>query len=178
MFLKALKQKLKHKSGRKYLKQLLEQPQEGANASKGIKSVGVIVDLDRFENANLFYQFVEDFSLRPNSVKIIGYKSFYDKNSPYSTPVFSDKDLGWKGEIENSYALEFFNREYDLLVNYYTDDHLLLQLMTIKSKARIKVGFGEVDKNLNDLILHTPMADFNLFKKELKKYLRIFKEIE
>ena len=178
MFLKALKQKLKHKSGRKYLKQLLEQPQEGANASKGIKSVGVIVDLDRFENANLFYQFVEDFSLSPNSVKIIGYKSFYDKNSPYSTPVFSDKDLGWKGEIENSYALEFFNREYDLLVNYYTDDHLLLQLMTIKSKARIKVGFGEVDKNLNDLILHTPMADFNLFKKELKKYLRIFKEIE
>lgn len=178
MFLKALKQKLKHKSGRKYLKQLLEQPLGSSNTSKGIKSIGCIVDLDRFENADLFYQFVEDFSLRPNSVKIIGYKSFYDKNSPYSTPVFSDKDLGWKGEIENSYALEFFNREYDLLVSYYTDDHLLLQLMTIKSKARIKVGFGEVDKNLNNLILHTPISDFNLFKKELKKYLKIFKEID
>lgn len=178
MFLKALKQKLKHKSGRKYLKQLLERPSKSSNTGKGITSIGCIVDLDQFDNANLFYQFVEDFSLRPNSVKIIGYKSFYDKNSPYATPVFSDKDLGWKGEIQNSYALEFFSREYDLLVNYYTDDHLLLQLMTIKSKARIKVGFGEVDKNLNDLILHTSIKDFNLFKQELKKYLKILKEID
>tara|TARA_R110000868_G_scaffold4211_15_gene26804 strand:- start:42618 stop:43154 length:537 start_codon:yes stop_codon:yes gene_type:complete len=178
MFLKALKQKLKHKSGRKYVKQLLQSPLEGSRQVKGIKSIGCIVDLDKFGDTNLFYQFVEEFSLRPNSVKIIGYKNFYDKNSPYSTPVFSDKDLGWKGNIENGYALEFMNREYDLLINYYTDDHLLLKLMTLKSKARIRVGFVEVDKNLNDLILNTPVEDFGLFKEELKKYLKILKEIE
>lgn len=178
MFLKALKQKLKLKSGRKYIKHLLENPTESSKKGKGIMSIGCIVDLDSFDHTNLFYQFVEEFSLRPNSVNIIGYKNFYDKNSPYSTPVFSDKDLGWKGEIENSYVLEFMNRDYDLLVNYYTNDKLLLKLMTLKSKARIKVGFGEVDKNLNDLILNTPIADFVLFKKELKKYLKVLKEID
>tara|TARA_R110000796_G_scaffold252619_2_gene388782 strand:+ start:28550 stop:29086 length:537 start_codon:yes stop_codon:yes gene_type:complete len=178
MFLKALKQKLKHKSGRKYIKQLLEKPIVRSDNGKGIMSIGCIVDLDKFDDANLFHQFVEDFSLRPNSVKIIGYKNFYDKNSPYATPIFSDKDLSWKGNIENSYALEFMSREYDLLVNYYTDDNLLMQLMTLKSKARIRVGFGEVDKNLNDLILNTPISDFDLFKKELKKYLKVLKEID
>ena len=178
MFLKALKQKLKYKSGRKFIKQLLKSPIKSSRKDKGIMSIGCIIDLDSFEDANLFYQFVEEFSLRPNSVNIIGYKNFYDKNSPYYTPVFSDKDLGWKGEIENSYALEFMNRDYDLLVNYYTNDHLLLQLMTLKSKARIKVGFGEVDKNLNDLILNTPITNFDLFKKELKKYLKVLKEID
>ena len=96
----------------------------------------------------------------------------------YSTPVFSDKDLGWKANIENSYALEFLNREYDLLVNYYTDEKLLLQLMTLKTKARLKVGFGRVDKNLNDLILNTPIKDFQTFKKELRKYLRVLNEIK
>jgi hypothetical protein len=178
MFLKALKQKLKQKSARKYIMQLLSSPLEKAKRGHGIASVGCIVDLDKFEDVNLFYQLVDEFKLRPNSVKIIGYKSFYDKNSPYSTPIFSDKDLGWKGAIENGYALEFFSREYDLLLNYYSDEQLLLQLMSLKTKARIRVGFGTVDHKLNDLILQTSMADFKLFKNELKKYLKIFKEIE
>ncbi|WP_158979384.1 hypothetical protein [Cellulophaga sp. L1A9] len=178
MFLKALKQKLKQKSARKYVKQLLSSPIANAKKGHGIASVGCIVDLDKFEDVNLFYQLVDEFKLRPNSVKIIGYKSFYDKNSPYATPVFSDKDLGWNGAIENGYALEFLSREYDVLLNYYSDEQLLLQLMTLKTKARIRVGFDTVDHKLNDLILQTPLSDFGLFQKELKKYLKIFKEIE
>ncbi len=178
MFLKAIKQKLKHRSGLNFIKQLLKQAPRGVQGGKKITSIGCIVDLDAFNDSNLFYQFIEEFSLRPNSIKIIGYKKVHDKNSPYATPVFSNKDLGWKGKIENSYALEFMSREYDLLINYYTDDYLLLQLMTLKTKARLRVGFGEVDKHLNDLILHTPISNFNQFKKELKKYLKVLKEIE
>ena len=140
--------------------------------------MGCIVDLDNFDKPELFYEFVDEYKLRPNAVKIIGYKSYYDKNSPYSTPVFSDKDLGWKGEIENSYAVEFLSRDYDVLVNYYCEENLLLQLMTVKTQARVKVGFKEVDQNLNDLILDLPLKDFKTFKLELKKYLRVLNEIE
>ncbi|MEE9363338.1 MAG: hypothetical protein V3U92_12140 [Cellulophaga sp.] len=178
MFLKALVQKFKYKSGLKYLKKEINNPAKSIAREKGIVKIGCIVDLDVFDQSKKFYEFLEEFSLRPNAVKIIGYKNFYDKNSPYSTPVFSDKDLGWNGKIENSYALEFLNREYDLLVNYYDDDKLLLQLMTLKTKARIKVGFGDVDEKLNDLILNTSIKDFNTFKKELKKYLIILNEID
>ncbi|MDP5231028.1 MAG: hypothetical protein NWQ38_11605 [Cellulophaga sp.] len=177
MFLKAIKQKLKHKSGRKFIKELLKHPIQRAQQANEIKSIGCIVDLDKFNDTNLFYKFIDEFKLRPNSIQVIGYKNFYDKNSPYSTPVFSDKDLGWNGKIENSYALEFMNREYDLLINYYAEGHLLLQLMTLKSKARLRVGFDSVDKNLNDLIFQVPISNFDLFKKELKKYLKILKEI-
>jgi len=178
MFLKGLKDKFKYKSGLKYLREELKSPPEEVERSKGITSVGVIVDLDKFDNAELFYEFIEEFNLRPNAVKIIGYKSYYDKNSPYATPVFSDKDLGWNGDIENSYALEFLSREYDLLVNYYDQQNLMLQLMTIKTKARINVGFAEVDATYNDLILEASIKDFTTFKKELKKYLKVFNEIE
>lgn len=178
MFIKVLKDKFKVKSGLKHLRGELKKTPSTINRKKGISSVGCIVDLDQFNNADVFYELLEEFSLQPNAVKIIGYKSFYDKNSPYATPVFSDKDLGWNGAIENSYALEFLNREYDLLINYYTQESLLMQLMTLKAKARIKVGFGEVDKNLNDLILNVPIKDFKMFKKELKKYLVVLKEIK
>tara|TARA_R110002096_G_scaffold100148_4_gene221875 strand:+ start:738 stop:1271 length:534 start_codon:yes stop_codon:yes gene_type:complete len=177
MFLKRIKDKFKRKSGRKKLKQLVATPVAVARESKGIRSVGCIVDLDKFEKSEVFFKFQEELSLHPNAVKIIGYKRFYDKNSPYATPVFSDKDLGWNGEIENSYAHEFLGREYDLLVNYYDEDSLLLNLMSMKTKARLKVGFQKVGPTYNDLMLDTPLKDFQIFKKELKKYLGIFKEI-
>ena len=175
--IKGIKDKLKYNSGVKFLKQELAKVPPVVNRSQGITSVGCIVDLDQFEDANLFYDFVEDYKLRPNAVKIIGYKSFYDKNSPYSTPVFSDKDLGWNGNIENSYALEFLSREYDLLVNYYTEENLLIQLMSIKTRARFRVGFKDVDLVYNDLILDSPIKDFKTFKTELKKYLGVLNEI-
>ncbi len=177
MFLKGIKDKFKYKSAVKVLKELMNSPLPTAQRSQGITAIGCIVDLDNFEDANVFFDLVEEFSLRPNAVKIIGYKSYYDKNSPYATPVFSDKDLGWGGEIENSYALEFLSREYDLLINYYNEENLLMQLMTVKTKSRMKVGFEEVDKNLNDLIIKAPMKDFKLFKKELQKYLTVLKEV-
>jgi len=177
MVLRALKAKFKVKSGLKFLEKELRKPSGTTQRKKGITTIGCIVDLDKFDKASVFEDFIDDFALRPNAIKVIGYKNYYDKNSPYATPVFSDKDLGWGGAIENSYALEFMSREYDLLVNYYNEDKLLLQLMTIKTKARIKVGFGEVDQKLNDLILHTSILDFKVFKKELKKYLKVLKEI-
>ncbi len=177
MFFKGIKDKFKHKSAVKYLKEELLKPAATVERSSGITSIGCLVDLDNFEKPELFFEFVDEYKLRPNAVKIIGYKNYYDKNSPYSTPVFSDKDLGWKGAIENSYALEFLSRDYDLLVNYYNEDNLLLQLMTVKTKARVKVGFKEVDQKLNDLILEVPIKDFKTFKLELKKYLKVLNEI-
>ncbi|QLG43852.1 DUF6913 domain-containing protein [Costertonia aggregata] len=178
MFLKGIKDKFKYKSGLKFLKEALAHPAPPVMRSKGITSLACIVDLDSFDDANLFFEFIDEFKLRPNAVKIIGYKNYYDKNSPYATPVFSDKDLGWNGAIENSYALEFLSREYDVLVNYYNSESLLMQLMTLQTKARIKVGFGEMDKAYNDLIINTPLSDFKTFKKELKKYLSVLNEIE
>ncbi len=177
MFFKGIKDKFKHKAAVKFLKEELLKPAATVERSSGITSIGCIVDLDNFEKPELFYEFVDEYKLRPNAVKIIGYKNYYDKNSPYSTPVFSDKDLGWKGAIENSYALEFLSRDYDLLVNYYNEENLLLQLMTVKTRARVKVGFKEVDQKLNDLILEMPIKDFKTFKLELKKYLKVLNEI-
>ncbi|MGB5371724.1 MAG: hypothetical protein WBN18_14950 [Flavobacteriaceae bacterium] len=174
---KGIKDKLKQKSGAKFLREALKKPLEPIERSHGISSIGCIVDIDHFENTDLFYQLQEEFSLRPNAIKIIGYKSYYDKNSPYSTPVFSDKDLGWHGAIENSYALEFLSRDYDLLINYFKEDNLLMQLMSLKAKARFRVGFREIDSYFNDLILDVPLKDFSIFKKELKKYLCVLDEI-
>ncbi len=174
---KGLKDKFKYKSGVKYLRQQLEQSRDMPERKPGLNAVGVIVDLDRFDRSEAFYELIDAFSLRPNAVKIMGYKRYYDKNSPYSTPVFSDKDLGWNGDIENSYALEFLSREYDILINYFKEDNLLMELMSIKTRARMRVGFSELDAAYNDLIFDCELSDFSLFKEELKKYLVVLNEL-
>ncbi|SFR45017.1 hypothetical protein SAMN04490243_1658 [Robiginitalea myxolifaciens] len=176
MVFKGLTDKFKYKSGVKYLKKELSQQAAGPDRPGGLRSIGVILDLDSFSTPEVFYEFIDVFKLRPNAVKIIGYKRFYDKNSPYATPVFSDKDLGWNGDIENSYALEFLGREYDLLINYYKEDNLMMKLMSVKAKATMRVGFAEIDPVFNDLILGCELKDFSLFRKELQKYLSVLKE--
>ena len=65
-----------------------------------------------------------------------------------------------------------------MLVNYYNEENLMLQLMTVKTRARINVGFAEIDERHNDLILETSISDFKTFKKELKKYLKVLGEID
>ncbi|BDW94304.1 MULTISPECIES: DUF6913 domain-containing protein [Flavobacteriaceae] len=177
MFLKGLQDKFKVKSGLKYLKEEMEKPPKSVTREKGVASIGCIVDVDNFSKAEVFYELIEEFSLRPNAIKIIGYKSEYDKNSPYAIQMFSDKDLGWKGQIENGYVLEFLGREYDILINYYERDSLMMKLLSVKTPARLKVGLAAQDPKVNDLILNTPLNDFELFKSELKKYLKVLKEI-
>ena len=177
MFIKGLQDKFKVKSGLKYLKEEMEKPSLPLAREKGITSIGCIVDVDHFANAEAFYELIEEFSLRPNAIKIIGYKREYDKNSPYVIQMFSDRDLGWKGQIENGYVLEFLGREYDMLINYYDEDNLMMKLLSVKTPARLKVGLGSQDSKVNDLILNTPLKDFKLFKSELKKYLKVLNEI-
>ena len=108
---------------------------------------------------------------------MIGYHKNHDKNSPFAVQFYTDRDLGWNGSIENGYVAEFTGREYDVLISYYAQDRLLLHLLTAKTKARIKVGFGAVDAKFNDLIMNMPISDFTSFKQELKKYLKILNEI-
>ncbi|RDY61318.1 DUF6913 domain-containing protein [Flagellimonas nanhaiensis] len=177
MFFKGLQDKFKVKSGQKFLQEEMQKPPTEVTREKGVSSIGCIVDVDSFQNAEVFYDLIDEYSLRPNAIKIIGYKREYDKNSPYAIQIYSDKDLGWKGEIENGYVLEFLGREYDMLINYYDQDNLMMKLLSVKTQARIKVGLGALDPKINDLILNTPLNDFALFKSELKKYLKVLNEL-
>lgn len=177
MIFKGLTQRFKYKSGLRALRSQIALPKGPVSDKKGVSSIGVIVDLDSFDEADRFQELAKEFNMAPNTVKVIGYRNAKMKDSLYGTPVFTDEDLGWKGIIANGYADEFLQREYDLLVNYYNTDQLLPQLMSTKVKARIKVGFPEVDQALNDLIIAVQPGEFQTFKSELKKYLNVLNEL-
>lgn len=174
MFLRGLKER----SGYKFLNKVLANNNQASTRVKnGIHAMGCIVDIDILPDTEVIYGMANDFNLRPNEIKIIGYKSKVDKVSPYSIPMFSDADLGWNGNLKSGYLSEFLERDYDVVLNYYAEEKLPLMLASAQSKARIKVGFTSVKEELNNLILNVDAKNFEAFQAELKKYLTILKEI-
>src|SRR5690606_11444559 len=90
MFIKGFQDKFKVKSGLKFLKGEMQRPQVPSSREPGIKSIGCIVDVDAFDSPEVFYELIEEFSLRPNAIKIVGYRREHDRNSPYAIQMFTD----------------------------------------------------------------------------------------
>lgn len=177
MIFRSIQDKFKVKSGQKYLEDELNRTKPFSE-KKGISNIACIVDMDAFGNAQVFQGLIKALGLKPNAVNIIGFKKSEDKAGMFSIPFVIEKDLGWNGSIENGDFSEFSGRNYDLLINYYTANRLVPKLMSVKINARLRVGLIDGDDALNDLIFNCKLGDMNTFQAELKKYLKILKEIK
>ena len=80
MVFKGLKDKFKHKSGTKYLQKELKRPPLALARKPGIHSLGIIADLESFGQDDRFFDLVEDLGLKSNTVKIIGYRAYYQEH--------------------------------------------------------------------------------------------------
>ena len=91
---------------------------------------------------------------------------------------YNPKDFGWKGTIKNPELDTFLNTKFDVLISYYEKEILELKLITVLSKAELKVGILQTDERINDLIIKTKLKEFEVFKEELFKYLTILNKIK
>ena len=132
MIFKGLTDKFKRISGSKFLKQELIKRLEIRPKRTGAKRVGIIIDLDKFSNPEKFEDLRRLLNLDPNAIHLIGYRKNPAKDNALSSSIFSDRDLGWNGVVENNNAFEFLDREYDLLLNYYNENNLMMQLLSQK----------------------------------------------
>ena len=67
----------------------------------------------------------------------------------------------------------FFNQQYDILINVYTKDSILLKFLSLKVKHDFAIGFTPVDLKLNDLVFDFHPNEIDIFSNELSKYLKI-----
>jgi len=59
-----------------------------------------------------------------------------------------------------------------VLINYFEGPNKLLGLISVKSKAKFRIGFAQADHRLNDLVFDFDPSEKNLFVLEMKKYLK------
>ncbi|WP_298498493.1 hypothetical protein [uncultured Algibacter sp.] len=166
----------KEKSNKKYLDKLLTSRLVEFNNNK-VLSLGVILNIDEFNDFEAFRNLAGYINVRPNRLKIIAYSSNKKEDLHSWDECYNPKDFGWKGAIHNSELKNFLKTEFDVLISYYDKEILELKLITAESKAKFKIGILQSDERLNDLIIKTNLKQFDLFKEEVFKYLTIFKKI-
>ena len=172
MILKAFKEK----SIRKYVNKLLATRKSSVDSNK-VKTVAVLLNTEEFHEFEVFRVYFKELGLISPKHKIVAF-TLDDKSEHNKWNVhFSPKDFGWKGKIKNLDLQSFIDEPYDMLVCFYKNPVLQLNLITATSKAKFKVGISNEDERLYDLIIDVNLKDINIFKQELKKYLNILKKL-
>ena len=163
-------QKLKISSAKKYIENSIYDHRP--KAVRQIDKLGVILD-EKVLNKIAYDQLKNAFSSLGKKVEII---LFSDK-AEEGVLSFKRSDLGWKGVFKpESAAAKFQQEQFDVLVNYFETPQPELILLGVSTSAKIKVGFSQQDKKLNDLQINVSATEVDLFIKELKKYLAIINQ--
>ncbi|WP_178985732.1 DUF6913 domain-containing protein [Winogradskyella helgolandensis] len=172
MILKAFKEK----SNRKYVNNLLTTRQPAVNNNK-VKTIAVLLNTSEFHEFEVFRVYFKELNLTSPKHKIVAF-TIDDKleHNKWNTH-FSPKDFGWKGTIKNLDLQAFIEEPFDMLICFYKNDVLQLNMITAASKANFKVGISKNDERLYDLIIDVDLKDINIFKQELKKYLNILNKL-
>ena len=148
------------------------------SSNKKIESVGVILNLNEFSDLENFQKFCDDLGVKRTNTKIIVFVADEKLATESLWEVtITPKDFGWKGTLKNSDLKSFVDTNFDVLISYYKENCIELNIITAQSKARFKVGLSGIDDRLYDLILDVHPKEFSLFKRELHKYLTVLNKL-
>ena len=164
--------KLKQKNLKRALEKQLSE-RDTFYVNKPVKTIGFLVNEANGPDFEKFYEIFKDLNLQPKDVKVFSFVESKRKLPSLRQNQVQGKDFDWKGNLHNQNAQEFLDRDFDVLVGYYSKKHEILDLLVASSRARFKVGLYGLDERLFDLLLSVQLNDFKLFKSELKKYLGI-----
>ncbi|QLE02398.1 hypothetical protein HX109_12830 [Galbibacter sp. BG1] len=168
---------LKEKSIKKAIQSALVKPKTGNQGNDVIRSLAIVINYDKLVDYKPLLDIAKAINVDNENVFIVGYVEKVYKNVNYLIPVFSDVSFGMKGALKTSEMEEFLRREYDIVINYYSEDNIYLQLVSSLVKSNLKVGINNDEAGINDLVLKVNEKDFSQFTKELVKYLTILKKI-
>jgi hypothetical protein len=174
MFLKFIKDFGLKKIINKSLAQYKLVPSQNA-----VKTVGILIDETYFTDKGAFAEELIVNGIKEADITILIYKNRITKKEAkvIDYPYFTYKDVTATGHFTKEEIASFINAPFDMLISYYDIEKSPLLLATIQSKAKFKVGFGSVDKRINNFMITTVAEKYKEFTAELFKYLKILNKI-
>lgn len=169
MFLKALQ----YKSSKKVLTKILGSVATKEVNANPVKTVGIIINGD--ETGNI--QEILDGLKLTAKIDVLCYHKEFKKTRTLAYPVFYKKDFGWKGKPKTEALKHFLETPHDVLISYYSQKKLPLQLVSGLHTANFKVGIAGSDLQIHDLIIQTKETEITTFAKELHTYLHILNKL-
>lgn len=173
MFLRGFKKK----SNQKFINKLLSQA-SSKHPIADLQTIGVLLNYEEFDDFEAFTKLFKELGLTSPKCRVAAF--IQDEKQITSTwnTYFIPKNIGWNGKILSVDLESFIKTDFDILIGYYTKGDVETSLVTALSKAKFKIGLKGADQRIFDLVINVETNQLNIFKKELKKYLKILKFIK
>lgn len=140
---------------------------------QSIKKVACLVDVDQFPGLDLITLIKKELQLPKAEICVLGYTAKQLSVESEGFPVFFQKEIGKLGKIKSTSVKDFVNAEYDVLINFFTENKFPLLVVSGSIKANVKVGFSEADPRCNDVLINCKPENEAMFLKEVKTYLKV-----
>ncbi len=149
---------------------------EAYNSVIKLSQLAVLIDARKDIDVFSIVKLADKLGVKSNQLQIMGFKDLkanIEEQDGGHTHYFDEKMVNYSGGFKSKSLNGFVEKSYDVLINFYEEDHKVMNLVAASSKAKFKVGFASVDNRINDLVIGTPANNTDLFISELKKYLKI-----
>jgi len=160
--------RLKEKSVYKIIKRNVPLPPP---VTADLNSVLFVVDAEKNNNFEALKQLAKALNIKNDKVFFAGYLEKPVKGTDHGIPVFTDKNLDWKGGFKSN-TVSFLPEKVDLLVNFYQSPSAALLAISFAVKAGFRVGVGQ-NSLFNHLTVETKDLNEKSFVDEVLKYINI-----
>ena len=130
-----------------------------------------------FADIEVFNRFLTGLDIQQARTKIVSFVSDPKASKELWGAYFNPKHIGWNGKISHPDLQIFIETEYDLLLCFYNEAHIELDLVAAESNANFKVGISREKSDFFDLIIDVQSHDFKTFGSELTKYLNVLNKL-
>lgn len=155
------------------IKKRLNERASGLDSFERTKNMLILFDLQRIPSADFFSKLIKNLEAHQIQVEILGFRPKKNAKKTEHCPVYYNTDFGLDGQFDTP----GIHPAFDVLINYFDEAKWQLIGASLQIKNHFSIGFPELDKRLNDLIVNTGINDRDVFEKELIKYLKLFKKI-
>lgn len=160
---------------KKIIKKSLAKYQPGTMPD-AVTTVGVLTGEHYFKHRDAIVKELVKQGIAEKNIEVLSYRGRVSSKEAIKG-CYSLADISLNGKFKKEETTAFVYRQFDMLISYYDEEKLPLVAVTLKSKAKFKVGFSVVDNRLNDFTINTNPQKHEVFVNELFKYLKILNKI-
>ena len=172
MFLKVFKEK----SNQKFVDKTLSSRNVIVNRTK-VVSAGILLNDSEYFNYEEINAFLDEIGIASTKRKFFTFSKSKETTHNNWDNIFKPTDFGWRGKLKHKDLFYFTETPFDVLICYFLAEDNELKQIAAMSNANFKVGISNEDDRLYDLIIDINTKNFEIFTKELKKYLTILNKI-
>ena len=139
------------------------------------KSLLIIVFENDFDE-NFLLLFAKNLKISINNVFIVilNQNKINLIENRFKRRIYISKDeISMTGNIKNEKNY-FFNKKFDLLVNFFDQKEILSELISTRCYSKLRIGFSKANPQINDIVFNFGLNEKKTFLSESMNYLNSF----